>query len=235
MNAKTVLAIDTSTRYGGVGLWREGRMAAAYNWWSAHNHTAELMPAVEHVLSRAGIRTEELSVIAVALGPGGFSALRVGISVAKGLVMGGEAALIGVSTLETEAYPYADTDLVVSPLLEAGRGEVATALFRRMDGTWQKIEDEHTCTLEEMVETVPEGTLICGEGAVVHLSFLQERLESRAKVVEFHSLGARLEALAALAAVRVGEGDENNPDTLQPLYLRRPSVGAPKVHRKVKL
>ena len=209
-------------------------MAATYNWRSAHNHTAELMPAVEQVLSSAGIRTEELSVIAVALGPGGFSALRVGISVAKGLALASTAALIGVGTLEMEAYPYADTDLVIAPLLEAGREQVATALFQKMDGTWQKIGAEHTSTLEELVKTVPDGTLICGEGAVVHLPFLKERLESRAKVVELHSPGARLEALAALANVKASEDVEENPATLQPLYLRRPSIGAPKVLRRVK-
>ena len=209
-------------------------MAAAYNWRSAHNHTAELMPAVEQVLLSAGIRTEELSVIAVALGPGGFSALRVGISVAKGLALASTATLIGVGTLETEAYPYADTDLVISPLLEAGREQIAVALFQSMDGTWQKIKDEHTCTLEELVKTVPEGALICGEGAVAHLPFLKERLGSRAKVVELHSPGARLEALAALAAVRASKGEGGDPATLQPLYLRRPSIGAPKVLRRVK-
>ena len=82
-----LLAIDTSTAYAGVLLWDDGRPVYSLTWRSAYNHTSLLMPAVRHSLQQLGISARELEAVAVALGPGGFSALRVGISAAKGLAL----------------------------------------------------------------------------------------------------------------------------------------------------
>ena len=235
MTTGIMLAIDTSTRYGGTGLWRDGYLATSFSWRSTHNHTAELMPAIDRVLGLNDVKIGELSAIAIALGPGGFSALRVGISVAKGLSLGTGVPLICVSTLEIEAYPYAATGLVLCPLLEAGRGYVASALFQMSDSSWLKLREEAITTVQEFMEAAPKGALICGEGALAQSEMLKEGLESKARVIEFHSPAARLGALAKLAALRVGTGEVDNPATLQPLYLRRPSIGQAKVYRPVKL
>ena len=81
-----LLSIDTSTRYAGVALSDDERVVSCRLWYSRVNHTAELMPAVAQTLQHYGIAAHELEAVAVALGPGGFSSLRVGLSVAKGLV-----------------------------------------------------------------------------------------------------------------------------------------------------
>ncbi len=234
MSDEMVLAIDTSTRYGGTGLWRDGNLVASFSWRSAHNHTAELMPALDRVLGLAGVKIGELSAIGVALGPGGFSALRVGISVAKGLALGTGVPLLGVGTLEIEAYPYAATGLVLCSVLEAGREDVATALFQMSGSSWLKLRDEDISTLERLVEDVPEGAFICGEGAIARYKFLKEQLGSRMLINELHSPATRLEALATLATERFNRGDVDDAATLQPRYLRRPSIGPSKVHHPVK-
>ena len=86
-------------------LWDDGRPVYSLTWRSAYNHTSLLMPAVRQSLQQLGISARELEAVAVALGPGGFSALRVGISAAKGLALPWDTPLVGVGTLETEAYP----------------------------------------------------------------------------------------------------------------------------------
>ena len=124
-----LLAIDTSTRYAGVALSEDGRVVSSRSWWSAVNHTAELMPAVSQLLGAAGVAVNDLEGIAVALGPGGFSALRVGMSVAKGLALASGKPLVGIGTLDAEAQPYWQTGLPVCALLDAGRSEVSSAHF----------------------------------------------------------------------------------------------------------
>ena len=126
-----LLAIDTSTAYAGVLLWDDSRPVYSLAWRSSYNHTRHLMPAVQQTLQQAGITPRDLQAIAVALGPGGFSALRVGISAAKGLALPWGTPLVGISTLETEAYPYAETGSPVCPLLNIGRRDMAWACYQK--------------------------------------------------------------------------------------------------------
>ena len=127
-----LLAIDTSTAYAGVLLWDDGRPVYSLTWRSAYNHTSLLMPAVRQSLQQLGISARELEAVAVALGPGGFSALRVGISAAKGLALPWGTPLVGVGTLEAEAYPYAETGSPVCPLLNIGRRDMAWACYQKV-------------------------------------------------------------------------------------------------------
>ena len=229
-----LLAIDTSTRYAGVALWKDDTPIATLGWYSPHNHTAELLPAIEYVLSKGENGTAGLHGIAVALGPGGFSALRVGISAAKGLALPLAIPIVGVGTLEMEAYPHAGTGLPIRPLLDAGRLEVATAVFQESRARWSRLEDERVATIEEIMESIPRRTLLCGEGVPARAGYLREYLGRRAVIMASHNPASRLWALGVLARVRLERGEADDPADLQPRYLRRPSIGAPRTPQKVK-
>ena len=228
-----LLAIDTSTRYAGVSLWADDRAIATLCWYSSQNHTSELMVAIQQILRRSEADPADLEGIAVALGPGGFSALRVGLSAAKGLAMPMNTPLIGVGTLEMEAYPYASTGLPICSLLDAGRGEVANAVFQESEGHWGKLAEENVCTPEEIVESISKSTLFCGEGVPQRSSYLRQALGSNGVVVSFHTPATRLWSLGILAGQRLKNGDVDNLATLQPLYLRRPNIGTPNAPRRV--
>ena len=231
---KMLLAIDTSTRYAGVALRDEDRTITSLSWYSARNHTKELMPAIRYVLESAGRGPSGLGSIAVALGPGGFSALRVGISTAKGLAMPLGIPILGVGTLEIEAYPYASTGLPICPLLDAGKVEVASAMFRESGGTWTKLKEERVSPVEELIESVLEPAVFCGEGVPHRSEYLRQALGEKGIVMAFHTPSSRLWALGSLAAERLKRGETDTLAALQPLYLRRPSIGSPKALHKVK-
>ena len=219
-----ILAIDTSTRNAGVALARDGQVVAAHSWWSAVNHTAELMPAVAHLLEGEGLSAKELDGIAVALGPGGFSALRVGMSVAKGLAMASGRPLVGIGTLDAEAQPYLQSGLSVCALLDAGRTEVSSGYFGA-DG--QRLREDRICPPAELLDEVAAPLLFCGEGTSAHAEFIRDRMGDQVLVVG-HSPAARLWALATLAHDRLEAGELDDIATLQPYYLRMPSIGGPK-------
>ena len=227
MSDRLLLAIDTSTRSGGVALWRGDECVALSSWRSRRNHTAELVPAIGDVLKRAGFQAEELEAISVALGPGGFSSLRVGLSVAKGLAMPKDLPLVGMGTLELEAYPYAETTLPICSVLDVGRGEVASATFQTGAGGWCKLAEERVLSPEALVDSVPEGALVCGEGVHPHGDQLRDALGERAMVIEAHNPTARLWSLGILGGQRLRDGCAGPLAALQPLYLRSPSIGPP--------
>ena len=133
-----LLAIDTSTRFAGVLLWKDGLPLFSQSWHSVQNHTSQLMPAIQRTLQHSGTQAKDLDAVAVALGPGGFSALRVGMSAAKGLSLPFGIPLIGITTLEAEAFPYSGTGLPICPLLNIGRREMAWTCYQKLHGQWQK-------------------------------------------------------------------------------------------------
>ena len=121
------LCIDTSTRYAGVVISHHGEPQWETCWVSRRNHTVELAPTIQMLLGKTGASPGDLDAVFLAVGPGGFSALRVGMSAAKGMAEGLDIPLVGVGTLELEAFPYAGTGRSLYPLLDVGRGEVAWA------------------------------------------------------------------------------------------------------------
>ncbi len=232
-----LLAIDTSTRYAGAALWDDEEPVAAVCWHSRYNHTAELMPTVQQLLDRAGATIDRIEGIGVALGPGGFSAIRVGLSVAKGLALPRSIPLVGVGTLELEAYPYAGTGLPICSILEAGKTEVASAVFRAGPSAkgWRKLSDERISTPEELAASISKRTLLCGEAVPARARYLKQALGRRGLVVDFHTPASRLWALGVLARERLQRGEVDDQAVLQPIYLRRPSIGRPATAERVKL
>ena len=223
-----LLALDTSTRYGGVALTHEDRVVASHTWYSKYNHTAELMPAVVHILERGGLKAADLDAVAVALGPGGFSALRVGISAAKGLALAAKKPIIGVGTLDLEAHPYRGSGATVCALLEAGREECATALFGP-DGS--RLRDDRVCNvgdlLAEIEVEVSGPAIFCGEGVAPWREQIAGRLGEDAHIVRT-APAVRAWALAVIGQEKLAAGELDDLTTLQPEYLRMPSIGVPK-------
>lgn len=223
-----LLVLDTSSRYASVALAEEDRVVASRTWHSPVNHTAELMPAVAHLMQSRGLTTRQLDGVAVALGPGGFSALRVGVSVAKGVALAAKKPMVGVGTLDLEAYPYQKTGGPVCALLEAGRQECATALYGP-DGI--RLREDRVCTagelLAELIDKVSGPAIFCGEGVSSWRDAIAGALGAKAQIV-WPVPAARVWALAAIAQEKLLSGETSDITTLQPEYLRMPSIGAPK-------
>ena len=115
------LSIDTSTRYASVALSNNGQVTHALSWRSEQNHSVECVPAMRRLMEQAGVSPEDVKAVFVARGPGGFSALRVGVSVAKAMSMAQGIPLVAVGSLHVEAYPYLGLGRPVCAIMAAGR------------------------------------------------------------------------------------------------------------------
>ncbi|MFN3975321.1 MAG: tRNA (adenosine(37)-N6)-threonylcarbamoyltransferase complex dimerization subunit type 1 TsaB [Dehalococcoidia bacterium] len=222
-----VLAIDTSTRWAGVALLAPQGKGWELTWQSAQNHSAELAPSVQTLLERAGLMVKDLTGIVVALGPGSFSALRVGLGFAKGLAVGRGLPLVGIGTLEVEAASLGLEGLSLCPLLDLGRGVVAWGLFH--PGEPHPSGGERVNTLEELFPLLPQGVVLCGEGAWVYRQRLQAALGGNIAMASLCPPTRHALALARLGQERLARGEVDPLASLQPRYLRPPSIGpAPK-------
>ncbi|MFC2038691.1 tRNA (adenosine(37)-N6)-threonylcarbamoyltransferase complex dimerization subunit type 1 TsaB, partial [Chloroflexota bacterium] len=226
------IAIDTSTNIAGLALMDEGKLVAELTWNCRQNHSAQLLSSLSYLLEKSGMTIQSADCIIVARGPGSYNGLRVGLSTAKGIAFSLDIPLIGISTLEAEAWQHAETGLPVCPVLNAGREEIATALYRMQDGEWLQLVEEHLSTVESLCSEIKEKTVFCGEFLPSVADELKERLMEKAVIVSPVSGLRRAGFLAELGLKRFGAGDYDNPTTLQPSYFRGPPISSPKPGKK---
>jgi len=224
------LALDTSTDTASIALAQDGEVLAELTWRCGQNHSVELLPRLVGLLKQAGVNLQSIRCITVARGPGSFNGLRVGVSLAKGLAFSLDIPIIGISTLEVEAYPHAETGLPVCPIFNAGRGEIATAIYQKRRNRWCQIVAEHITTVDSLCSQVTTETVFCGEFIPFIATQLRKYLKRRAVIPPPAARLRRAGFLAELGQQRLKAGSYDNPATLPPIYPRRPAITKPK-HR----
>lgn len=221
------LAIDTSTAHASIALSHHGELKAEVYWHAGQNHTVELVPHLIHLLDQNDTDIRRIEALMVAKGPGSFNGLRVGLATAKGLAFTLGIPLVCIGTLEAIAYAHASAGLPIRPILQAGRGEIATAVFNKNDGQWTKSFAEYVTTIDDLCSTVKEQNVFCGEIKPEQLAQLQKKLEDIV-VFKESSPFSRASYLAELGWCRIKAGDFDDPSTIQPFYLKKPSITKPR-------
>lgn len=222
------IAIDTSTDTASLALVQEGVVLAELTWRCVQSHSVQLLPNLENLLKQASLTLGSAEGIIVARGPGSYNGLRVGISTAKSLAFSLDIPIVGISTLEAEAYQHAGTGLPICPVFNAGREEIATAIYQKKRGQWRQITEERLTTIDALCSGITTKTLFCGEFAPAVADKLKEKLKQKAVIVS-PAFGLRRAAyLAELGLKRLQAGDYDDAATLQPFYFRGPSITKPK-------
>ena len=224
------LAIDTSTDTASLALVQDSEVLAELTWRCGQNHSTQLLPHLVHLLNQGNLNIQSTSGIIVARGPGSFNGLRVGISTAKGLAFSLGVPIVGISSLEAEAYQHAETGLPICPIFNAGRGEIATAIYQKKHNEWHQLTAEHITTVETLYSQITTKTIFCGEFIPLIATQLRKQLKQKAVIPSPAAGLRRASFLAELGLKRLKASDYDNPATLQPLYLRRPAITKPK-HR----
>ena len=218
------LCIDTSTRYASVAVSADGGGVAQLSWRSARNHSVELVDALRLVMGRAGVTMDDLGAVFVARGPGGFSALRVGLSFAKSLAMSTGAPLVGVGTLDAEALPYLGAGRPVCAVLEAGRRALYVGSYGEETPGGPGEAGYRVVGWDELSGAIGDGALVCGESAAAVAAALAEQGHERTRAVGAPPPTRNPAAIASLAYGRLTRGDVDSPEGLAPLYMRGSQV-----------
>ncbi len=219
------LAIDTSTGYAGLAIVQGYQVIAEMTWQCGSNHSVELSPRLVRLLSQIKIEIDAIEGVIVARGPGSFNGLRAGVSAAKGIAFSLGIPIVGIGTLEAAAYQFACTGLPVCAIQNAGREEVAAAVYQRKPRKgWCRLMEERIITLEGLVNQIDTLTLFCGDFNPETAARVKKIFKSRALIPTPAAQLRRAAYLAELGQIRLEAGDYDNLAALQPLYLRRPPI-----------
>ncbi len=228
-----LLAIDTSTAQVGLALCDEGRIGAESIWYSRQHHTIEVAPALVDLLRRCGVSMSAVEAIAVAIGPGSFTALRVGLALAKGLALPRKLPMIGVPTLDVLAAGNPTSKMPLAAVLQAGRGRIALGWYRpalpareRKSisvppalGGWRADGSARVTTVADLADSIERPTMVAGELTAEE----RQRLARKKVNVVLAPLALcvrRPAILAEMAWERWRSGQVDDPSALAPIYLQ---------------
>lgn len=223
-----ILAIDSATPVACVALVKDSTLLAERFLNFKKTHSETLMSMVDQVLGECEITVQDLTAIAVTIGPGSFTGLRIGLAAAKGLSLAADRPLVGISTLEVMAHNIVFSDSMICPLLDARKQEVYTAFFDVTGIYPQRLTEDMACSPAEMIERVlTQAEISCqnkitllGDGYAPYADFFKERLQGRLLVPPAHLMLPRAAALGSLACLRARQEDYNNAFYLRPVYVR---------------
>jgi tRNA threonylcarbamoyladenosine biosynthesis protein TsaB len=217
-----VLAIDTSTLAGGVALVEDARTAAEYLLDIRLTHSERLMPTVERVMRDAGWSPSDLTGLAVAVGPGSFTGLRIGVSAIKGLALALGLPIAAVPSLDALAATMAGAATPVCPVIFARRDEVYASLYRWDGEAMRRAWDYLALSPAELAERLREPVILVGEAAAAIDSPM-------ARLAPPWRRTASVAAVGHLGRDRLRAGDVVSAAALVPLYV---SPSQPELRRR---
>jgi tRNA threonylcarbamoyladenosine biosynthesis protein TsaB len=226
-SAGPVLGLDTGTSSAHLGIVSGGRLLAS----RAHpvkSHGADLPELVEAVMGEAGLKFMDLAAIAVGIGPGSFTGLRVGVSYVKGLALAAGIKAAGVPSLDAIALCAGevgrDIGATICPVIDARKGEVYTSLYHIAGDALERTTDDRVVKLELLVRELEGRIIFSGEAKAEEAYEHFGRIGGRGEVVG----NARLQLIggfiAAIGAARVAKGDIEPMMGLEPRYVRPPDA-----------
>jgi tRNA threonylcarbamoyladenosine biosynthesis protein TsaB len=218
-----IIAFDTSTAYAGVALFREDGLLAECNWRAHRDQTTQLLPMTQKLLESQNLKPDAITGVAVALGPGSFNGLRVGVSTAKGMALALGLPLYGVSSLDMLAYQHSYLNGNLCTIIEAGRGRLGIGFYKVKNGKWNRQGDYENVTASELATKISAPTFIAGELTVAQLQELESLTGKNVQILPTAASLRRAGYLAEMSWLRLKQGDmgEDIAD-LQPIYLHQP-------------
>ncbi len=170
-----ILALESSAKAASAALWENGSLLGLSLMHCGLTHSETLLPMAEELLKRSGRGMGDVSLVAVARGPGSFTGIRIGVATAKGLCWGGEKPCCGVSTLEAMAWQGAHLEgRLLCCCMDARRGQVYNALFRGEGTGLRRLSEDRAIALAELLPELKEAPVLLGDGAELTAKALTE-------------------------------------------------------------
>ena len=217
-----ILAFESSAKAASVALLQDGVLLAESFMNNGKTHSATLMPMAQELLKNCEMQSSDLDAVAVALGPGSFTGVRIGVAAAKGLAWAAEKPVCGVSTLLGMASQMAGFVGTICPVMDARRSQVYNALFQSDGKQLTRITEDRAISLEDLkkdLETVKKPVFLVGDGSKLCYNTLKE-LQEVLVYPPLHLEMQRASGVAIAAETMAKMGEFTAPEQLVPNYLR---------------
>ena len=214
-----VLGLETSSRVVGVALLRDGVPSSSVERVTPQPRADDLRALVEGVLADTQATLDDVTGIALSIGPGSFTGLRIGASFVKGLALGTQIPVIGVPTLDVIAHNVWGARGTIIVLLDAKQQKVYAAAYQWNGERLHKLSRDALATIESLHPLLKRGTLFLGDGVEAYAAMLRRRLKRRLVIAPRELWWPRAVTVARLGAAALARHRHVDPKTLTPIYL----------------
>ena len=231
-----ILGLDTATPTASVALVEDAKLIAEEFYhkskrpeadFPAHargNHAEIVLPLIQSILDRAHISLKSLSGLAVSIGPGAFTGLRIALATVKGIAYDWRLPVVGVSTLHANAARVRDYEGVIGSLLDARKREVYAAIFLRQGQTLTSLSEERVCSIDSAIESLRDlgaaNPVVIGDGAKAYEPLLVQAFGAAVRISAGDEFGSVAAEVAALSWRRFAQHGSDDLASLAPVYLR---------------
>lgn len=218
-----VLAIDTSTVMASCALLDEENLLGEFSLNQNMGHSENLVPMVKTLLDNLNLKVSDIDLYGVALGPGSFTGLRIGIATVKAFAHVYNKPIVGVSTLEGLAFNVRASGVIV-PIIDARKNRVYTGIYKWEDGYLNNVEEPTVMEIDELLEHLKENynnIIVNGNGIYIHREKIKDKLGDRVEFAPFIQNTCRAASIGELALLKREEGKLESYFSLVPEYIRQ--------------
>ena len=216
-----ILAIDTSTKAGSVAITDDEEIIAERCLNADITHSETLLPAIKNIFDESGVSSSNIDLLALTLGPGSFTGIRIGVSTIKGFAFALDKPVVGVSTLEAMARNFPQVEEEITPLVDARRGEFYTADFKWSCGELKRLSEDSALPPEAILNKERGKTFFVGDGLIKMAESLKSSLGEKAIFSPDNDSYIKGSIVAKMALKKFHEGEILDAASFTPLYLRR--------------
>ena len=213
-----ILALESSAKAASVAYLKDGELMAQYYQASGLTHSRTLLSMTEDMLKSLDMKVTDMDGIAVAMGPGSFTGIRIGVAAAKGLSWGADKPVCGVSTLEAMAHHCCDDRYIICPVMDARRSEVYNGLFKYENGSIVRLTEDRAISLKDLSEEAKNSDktfFLVGDGAMLCYNYFTDNGINAVLA----PTNVRLQSAWGVGKA-AESGEFSDPGDLTPNYLR---------------
>lgn len=218
-----ILGIETSTKTCSIALTGGSKVRDEISLHVGLSHSEKLIALIDEILKRNGMATRDIDGIAVSIGPGSFTGIRVGVATARGLAQSLNVPLVGIPSLDGLAFGIGKSGELVCPMIDALRREIYTSLYEGRE----RLVPHQLIGIENWLERLKEmngNLLFLGDAVDIHENLIKDFLKKKAKIVQKNRRYASAVRIAELGSERFASGEGKKYDEVFPLYIRRPEA-----------
>ncbi|WP_216697678.1 tRNA (adenosine(37)-N6)-threonylcarbamoyltransferase complex dimerization subunit type 1 TsaB [Anaerostipes faecalis] len=219
-----LLVLDSSGLVASVALIEDDRLIAEYTTGNKLTHSQTLLPMLDEVIHRTLFDIEDIDAIAVAMGPGSFTGLRIGAATAKGLGLALNKPIVPVPTVDGLAYQLFGSSSIICPMMDARRKQVYTGFYRFHGAEMSVLKEQCAQSVEDTLSQLKEygePVIFLGDGVPVYENEIKDAMGNLAIFAPVHANRQRAGAVGALAKVYFDKGIYQSADEFAPEYLRK--------------
>jgi tRNA threonylcarbamoyladenosine biosynthesis protein TsaB len=216
-----ILGLDTSTMMTTCAVIDDNNLLGEYSLNQDMTHSERLIPMIKEILDNLNMKVKDIDLYGVAIGPGSFTGLRIGVATMKSFAHLFDKPIVGISTLEALAYNLAYNEIVV-PMIDARRNRVYTGIYTWEDGIIKELMNPDVLPIDELMKKLMDfdGVVVNGNGTLLYRDTIDKSLGKRVRYATFGQNMCRATSICELAKIKYDKGKVDNYFTLAPEYLR---------------